>query len=126
VSPGYSDAVAARASAAGLPYLPGVATATEIQAATERGFEVVKFFPARQLGGVAAIAALSAPFEGMRFMPSGGVTIDDLPAYLSHPAVPFVAGGWMLPHSAIERGDFGAVTELARESATVSGRDLTA
>ncbi|HAM44563.1 MAG TPA: keto-deoxy-phosphogluconate aldolase [Propionibacteriaceae bacterium] len=83
VSPGFSRAVVDRCGELGLPVLPGAVTATEIQAAIEAGLETVKFFPAGTSGGPAAIKALAAPFPGLRFVPTGGVSPANLSEYLA-------------------------------------------
>src|SRR5690606_40415505 len=75
---------------------PGAATATEIQMALDAGLDTVKFFPAEQLGGIAMIKALAAPFRAVRFIPTGGVNAGNLAAYLAHPAVLAVGGTWMV------------------------------
>lgn len=92
--------------------LPGAVTAAEIQAALELGLTTVKFFPAESSGGAAAVKALSAPFTGVRFMPTGGIGPANLGEYLALPAVRAVGGSWMVPQDGI--GDTEAVTALVR------------
>jgi len=116
VSPGTSRAVVERAAAQGVQAIPGAVTATEIQAALELGFEVVKFFPAGVSGGPAAIAALAAPFSGVRFIPTGGITPGNLADYLSIPAVTAVGGSWMVKPELIRAGKSAELTELARDA----------
>ena len=95
VSPGFSASVVGECQRSGVPVLPGVATATEIQAALEAGLEVVKFFPAEASGGLAALKALAAPFRGVRFVPTGGITADGLATYLaSRRSSPSAGPGW--------------------------------
>jgi 2-dehydro-3-deoxyphosphogluconate aldolase/(4S)-4-hydroxy-2-oxoglutarate aldolase len=96
----------------GVPVLPGVATATEIQAALELGLTTLKFFPARAAGGVEALKALSAPFVGVSFVPTGGIGPDDCVEYLGLPSVVAVGGSWMVPRQTIAEGDFGRIREL--------------
>ncbi|MEA4944168.1 MAG: bifunctional 4-hydroxy-2-oxoglutarate aldolase/2-dehydro-3-deoxy-phosphogluconate aldolase [Propionicimonas sp.] len=112
VSPGLSRAVVERARERGVEVLPGAVTATEIQAALELGIDTVKFFPAGTSGGPAAIRALAAPFGGVRFVPTGGVSLANLHDYLSLPAVAAVGGSWMVPPAAIRAGDFATVGDL--------------
>jgi 2-dehydro-3-deoxyphosphogluconate aldolase / (4S)-4-hydroxy-2-oxoglutarate aldolase len=112
VSPGVSATVVSYCLGAGVPVFPGVATATEIQAALELGVDVVKFFPADILGGLAAIKALAGPFGGVRFVPTGGVTPDNLSGYLRHPSVLAVGGSWMVTRSSIAAADWGTITAL--------------
>lgn len=122
VSPGLSRAVVERAQERGVEVLPGAVTATEIQAALELGIETVKFFPAGTSGGPAAIKALAAPFGGVRFVPTGGVSLSNLHDYLSIPAVAAVGGSWMVPSAAIRSGDFATVRQLTEAAVTALGR----
>ncbi|HOZ60272.1 MAG TPA: bifunctional 4-hydroxy-2-oxoglutarate aldolase/2-dehydro-3-deoxy-phosphogluconate aldolase [Nakamurella multipartita] len=114
VSPGLSRPVVERCLEHGVLPLPGVVTATEVQAALELGLTTVKFFPAESSGGVAAIRALSAPFGDLRFMPTGGIGPGNLADYLAVPAVQAVGGSWMVPRDRI--GDADAVAELVRSA----------
>ena len=116
VSPGTSVAVVQRAQEHGLAVLPGAVTPTEIQAALELGLDTVKFFPAGTYGGPAALRALSAPFGGLKFVPTGGVSVDNLAEYLSVPAVTAVGGSWMVPPASIRAGHFAAVQQLTAEA----------
>ena len=116
VSPGTSRAVVERALEHGLDVLPGAVTATEIQSALELGLDVVKFFPAGTSGGPAAIKALAAPFGKVRFVPTGGVSLENLNDYLSIPAVAAVGGSWMVPAKAIRAGDFDLVRQLTADA----------
>jgi 2-dehydro-3-deoxyphosphogluconate aldolase/(4S)-4-hydroxy-2-oxoglutarate aldolase len=112
VSPGLSASVVSHCLDVGVPVFPGVATPTEIQAALELGVQVVKFFPADILGGLAAIKALAGPFGDVRFVPTGGVSPDNVSAYLRHPSVLAVGGSWMATRAAIAAADWGAITAL--------------
>lgn len=112
VSPGLSRAVVERCRARNVPVLPGATSATEVQAALELGISTVKFFPAETNGGAKAIAALSAPFGGVSFVPTGGVNPANLSDYLSIPSVLAVGGSWMLPSAAIAERDWAEVTRL--------------
>lgn len=123
VSPGFSQAVVARCREHGIPVFPGVATATEVQAAFEAGLTTVKFFPAEQSGGLPAIKALAAPFSMMRFMPTGGISAQTASTYLAHPAVHAVGGSWMVAKPLIAAGDFAEVTRLAGEAVQLA-RDV--
>jgi 2-dehydro-3-deoxyphosphogluconate aldolase / (4S)-4-hydroxy-2-oxoglutarate aldolase len=119
VSPGLSRDVVARSRAHDVPALPGVATASELMAAVDLGFTEIKFFPAGLLGGPAGIRALAAPFPGMSFMPSGGVSPATMADYLSVPVVPAVSGSWMVDPAMLrdERWD-----EVAERSAQAVSR----
>ncbi len=114
VSPGLHAPVVARCAERGVPALPGAATASELMTAVNIGLDVVKFFPAGLLGGPAAIKALSAPFPGVSFLPSGGVGPGNLADYLTLPCVPAVSGSWMVEPALIRAGDWA---EVARRSA---------
>ncbi|MHB1235369.1 MAG: bifunctional 4-hydroxy-2-oxoglutarate aldolase/2-dehydro-3-deoxy-phosphogluconate aldolase [Microbacteriaceae bacterium] len=119
VSPGFDPAVAIRARELGVEYLPGIATATELQAALSFGLEAVKFFPAKQLGGPGMIEALTAPFPEAHFLPSGGITAESAQAYLAIPAVFAISGSWMVPRDLIHREAF---QEIERITAMTSAR----
>ena len=116
VSPGLSRAVVERCAERGVLALPGAVTATEVQAALELGLTAVKFFPAGTSGGARAIAALAAPFAGVRFVPTGGIGPADLPDYLCTDAVVAVGGSWMVPRDRIRAGDFATVRRLTAEA----------
>ena len=116
VSPGLDDELVVRALELGLAVLPGVATGSEVQKAVKLGLDVVKFFPADRLGGLATIAALSAPFVGVGFVPSGGVNAGNAAEYLDHPTVPAVSGSWMATRAMIAANDFGAIVRATHEA----------
>lgn len=118
VSPGLSRAVVERCAELGVLALPGAITATEIQAALELGLTTVKFFPAGTSGGAAAIKALSAPFVGLKFVPTGGVGPKNLADYLTLPAVAAVGGSWMCPRDLVKAGDFAAITARTKDAIT--------
>lgn len=120
VSPGFSAAIVEECARAGVPYIPGVATATEVQSALEHGIDVMKFFPAAAAGGPAAIRALSAPFSQVRFVPTGGITADTLPDYLAVGSVLAVGGSWMVAPDLISAGDFARIAELSREAVALA------
>jgi 2-dehydro-3-deoxyphosphogluconate aldolase/(4S)-4-hydroxy-2-oxoglutarate aldolase len=120
VSPGFSAAVVARAAELGVLALPGVATASEIMAALAAGVSTVKFFPAGTSGGVAAVRALAAPFPGLRFVPTGGITAESLPAYLAVPAVTAVGGSWMVARELVRQKRFDEVTRLAAQAVALA------
>ena len=123
VSPGLSRAVVERCAEHGVLALPGTVTATEVQAALELGLTSVKFFPAGTSGGAPAIAALAAPFAGVRFIPTGGIGPADLAEYLCIDAVVAVGGSWMVPRDRIRSGDFDAVRRLTAEAVALVQAD---
>lgn len=105
VSPGFDEGVVDATRAAGMTSLPGVATASEIQRAVVAGIDTLKFFPADRLGGLGTIRALAAPFAGVRFVPSGGVSDRNAAEYLAHPAIAAVSGSWIVPNDAVATED---------------------
>lgn len=113
VSPGLDPGLVEAAGEAGLPVYPGIATATELQTARNLGLRTVKFFPAQLSGGVDMVKTLSAVFRDMRFMPTGGISADELPDYLALEAVIACGGSWLTPASAIAERDFARITRLA-------------
>ncbi|RLP74766.1 bifunctional 4-hydroxy-2-oxoglutarate aldolase/2-dehydro-3-deoxy-phosphogluconate aldolase [Mycetocola tolaasinivorans] len=116
VSPGYTPQLGLAAREAGLPLIPGAATASEIMAAVEDGFDIVKFFPAELNGGAKALAALLAPLaaSGLRHvMPTGGVTPDNLGDYLRIPRVIAAGGTWIAPRGLIAVGEFDIIRDNA-------------
>ena len=117
VSPGLTDPLAAVAAEGSLPFLPGVATATELMRGLDAGLKAFKFFPAETSGGAAALKALHGPFADVRFCPTGGITAKTAPDYLALPNVTCVGGGWVAPAEAVEAGDWSRITELARAAA---------
>lgn len=120
VSPGLDEAVVAVALTHGLPVLPGIATATELQRAWNLGLRTVKFFPASVAGGGAMIKALGSAFRQVKFMPTGGVTAANLAEYLAIPSVVACGGSWLTPAAAVAEGDFARITKLAAEAAEIA------
>jgi 2-dehydro-3-deoxyphosphogluconate aldolase / (4S)-4-hydroxy-2-oxoglutarate aldolase len=114
VSPGFGPAVVRRCQEVGVPVYPGAATATEIQMALDAGLSTVKFFPAEQLGGAAMVKALAAPFRSVRFIPTGGVTTENLDRYLALPSVLAVGGTWMVAADLVKNRDWDEVTRRTR------------
>jgi 2-dehydro-3-deoxyphosphogluconate aldolase/(4S)-4-hydroxy-2-oxoglutarate aldolase len=117
VSPGLSRALAVAAVTARLPFLPGVATATEIMAGLDLGLTRFKFFPAETSGGAAAVAAFGGPFADCLFCPTGGIRPEQARAYLSLSNVACVGGSWLAPRDAVRAGDWDRIEALARAAA---------
>jgi len=122
VSPGLTDPLFAVAAGSALAFLPGVATAGELMRGLDAGLTSFKFFPAETSGGAPALKALYGPFADIRFCPTGGITAKTAPDYLALPNVVCVGGGWVAPNDAIESGDWGRITELARAASALSER----
>ncbi|MGR3374572.1 bifunctional 4-hydroxy-2-oxoglutarate aldolase/2-dehydro-3-deoxy-phosphogluconate aldolase [Pseudooceanicola nanhaiensis] len=119
VSPGATDRLLTAAEQAGLPMLPGAATASEAMALLERGYRVQKFFPAEASGGARAIKGIGAPIPGILFCPTGGVTPGNAGEYLALDNIACVGGSWVCPEKLIAAGDWRAIEDLAREAAAL-------
>jgi 2-dehydro-3-deoxyphosphogluconate aldolase / (4S)-4-hydroxy-2-oxoglutarate aldolase len=122
VSPGLSPAVLRACADQAVPVIPGVATATEICVALDAGITTVKLFPAEPLGGVALISALRGPFPEVRFVPTGGIGAEQLPAYLACPAVAAVGGSWMASRSLIQQERFSEIAALTAGAVELARR----
>ena len=116
VSPGYTAAVGTACREAGLPLLPGVATASEVMAAQADGLDFLKFFPATAAGGIPMLKALAGPFPDVVFCPTGGITPATAPDFLALPNVVVCGGSWLTPADAVAAGDWARITQLARAS----------
>ena len=117
VSPGATDRIIAACEDEGLPLLPGAATASEIMALLEKGFTVQKFFPAEQAGGAAYLKSIGSPIPQVKFCPTGGISLKIAPDYLGLKNILCVGGSWVAPKDA--KGDWAAITTLAREAAAL-------
>lgn len=117
VSPGFDPEIVDYCLAKDIPVFPGCITPSEVAQAVKRGLKVVKFFPAEQFGGVAAIKALSAPYVGLRFMPTGGVNAKNLEAYLSCKSIIACGGSWMVKGDMIKAGEFDKIKAMTAEAA---------
>ncbi len=120
VSPGLDEASVKVAHDAGLPILPGIATPTELQRAWNLGLRTVKFFPAGLAGGPKMLGAFASVFRDVQFMPTGGVSAANLSEFLAIPAVLACGGSWLTPKDAIAAGNFGEVTNLAKEALSIA------
>lgn len=116
VAPGLNPKVVKHCLDKGIPFAPGVSSASEIEQALELGLDFVKFFPAEQAGGLAYIKAVSAPYSSMRFMPTGGVTADNLNGYLSFGKIVCCGGSWIVPSKLLDAEDWEGITKLCREA----------
>lgn len=119
VSAGIRRDLVESANSADIPYLPGVATPSEILLAIQLGLSSVKWFPAETLGGVAALRAISAPFPAMRFVPTGGITASNAPSYLSEKNVRAVGGSWMFAKDAMAAKELAKISESAKIAAAI-------
>lgn len=116
VSPGFDPQVVAWCIENGIAVTPGCVTPTEITAAVNMGLKVVKFFPANVYGGLNAMKNLSAPFVGVKFMPTGGVNAQNLREYIDAPFIHAVGGSWVCPKADIAAGNFEKITQLCLEA----------
>ena len=116
VAPGTSPAVVEACRALGLPFFPGVATPTEIEAARALGRTTLKLFPAAQVGGPGFVRAVSATYPDVRFLPTGGIGPDTAAGYLSLPSVLAVGGSWLVRPELLRAGRFDEVERLARDA----------
>lgn len=122
LSPGATPALLDAAATAPIPFLPGVATASELMEAISRGFTATKFFPATSAGGLAGLKALAGPFPQARFCPTGGITEENAAEWLAQPNVVAVGGSWLTPPAEIAAADWEAVrTRAQRASARLEG-----
>lgn len=119
LSPGGTPKLMKAARRRGVPFIPGVASASEIQRAMELGFRCFKFFPAEQMGGLATLKALAGPLPQARFCPTGSITADKAPAYLALPNVLCVGASWIAPADRIDAGDWGAIEAAAKQAAAL-------
>lgn len=119
VSPGLNPRVVQYCVDENIDILPGVANASNIEQALELGLDVVKFFPAEPLGGLKMIKALAAPYVGVKFMPTGGISPDNVKEYLSYEKILACGGSWMVKSSYIDNGEFDKIRTLAAEAANI-------
>ncbi len=125
VSPGLNPKVVKYCQEKGVPVVPGTNNPSNIEAALELGLNVVKFFPAEQSGGIAMIKAMSAPYTGVRFMPTGGVNAKNLNDYLSFDKIIACGGSWMVKKDLVAAGKFDEIEKLTEEAVrTMLGFEL--
>ncbi len=116
VSPGFDAVVVRYCIENGVTVTPGCVTPTEITAAVNMGLKVIKFFPANIYGGLNAMKNLSAPFVGVKFMPTGGVNAANVKEYIDAPFIHAVGGSWVCPKADIAAGNFDKITALCKEA----------
>lgn len=114
VAPGLNPKVVKHCLDKGEAFAPGVSSASEIEQAMELGLDFVKFFPAEQAGGLPYIKSISAPYSAMRFMPTGGVTEDNLNTYLGFNKIVCCGGSWIVPAKLLDSEDWAGITKLCR------------
>lgn len=116
VAPGLNPKVVKHCLDKGVPFAPGLSSASEIEQALELGLDFAKFFPAEQAGGLAYIKAVCGPYTTMRFMPTGGVTAENLNGYLAYKKIVCCGGSWIVPPALLAAGDWAGITKLCREA----------
>lgn len=116
VTPGTNPPVVKYCMEQGIPITPGVATPTDIDLARGLGVEVLKFFPAEAYGGIKTLKALSGPYGNVKFIPTGGVSPDNLRDYLALPSVLACGGSWMVERKLVNAGEFGKIKGLVAEA----------
>jgi 2-dehydro-3-deoxyphosphogluconate aldolase/(4S)-4-hydroxy-2-oxoglutarate aldolase len=121
ISPGATPRLLEAGRQAAMPFLPAVASVSEMMQAMELGYEHFKFFPAAASGGVSALKAFAGPFPNVRFCPTGGISARDFTDYLALPNVLCVGGSWVVPADALNQGDWARIEQLAREACELAG-----
>ena len=116
VSPGFDPEIVDYCLEKEIPVFPGCITPSEVAQAVKRGLKVVKFFPAEQFGGVATIKAMAAPYVGLKFLPTGGVSAKNLESYLSCDKIIACGGSWMVKGDLVKAGKFDEIKNLTEEA----------
>lgn len=116
VAPGLNPKVVEHCLEAGIPFAPGLSSASEIEQALELGLDFVKFFPAEQAGGLPYIKSVCGPYTTMRFMPTGGVSADNLNTYLSYNKIVCCGGSWIVPGKLLDAEDWDGITSLCKQA----------
>lgn len=129
VAPGFNPKTVSWCIDNQIPVFPGTSNPTDLEMALEFGLDIVKFFPAEAMGGVKTLKAFHGPYRSIRFMPTGGVSMANLPDYLSLPYVIACGGSWLVKSNLIAEGRFDEITRLAAETVqlvnTCSAKDVT-
>jgi 2-dehydro-3-deoxyphosphogluconate aldolase/(4S)-4-hydroxy-2-oxoglutarate aldolase len=116
ISPGATPELLRAAAASDLPFAPGIATASELMQALAHGFDLVKFFPAEQSGGIKALRALAGPFPSVRVCPTGGIGDANAAFWLAEPNVVAVGGSWLCPAADIRSGNWAGITAMCERA----------
>ena len=119
VSPGLNPRIVKYCVEKNIPITPGCANASDIEQALENGLEVVKFFPAEPAGGLKMIKALAAPYVGVKFMPTGGISANNVRDYLAYDRIIACGGSWMVSGDLVKAGEFDKIKELTAEAAAI-------
>jgi len=116
ISPGATPDLLKAAAASALPFAPGIATASELMLGLSHGFNLVKFFPAEQSGGIKALRALAGPFPDVRFCPTGGIGEANAASWLAEPNVVAVGGSWLCPAADVRSGNWAGITAICNRT----------
>jgi len=116
ISPGATPELLKAAAASALPFAPGIATASELMQALAHGFDIVKFFPAEQAGGIKGLRALAGPFPNVRFCPTGGIGETNAATWLAEPNVVAVGGSWLCQPVDLKSGNWAGITAMCERS----------
>lgn len=116
ISPGATPELLKAAAASDLPFAPGIATASELMQALAHGFDLVKFFPAEQSGGIKALRALAGPFSNVRVCPTGGIGEANAASWLAEPNVLAVGGSWLCPAADIRSGNWVGISAMCAKA----------
>jgi 2-dehydro-3-deoxyphosphogluconate aldolase/(4S)-4-hydroxy-2-oxoglutarate aldolase len=121
VAPGYNPRVVDAAKAAGLPFAPGIMTASELEGALERGCRILKFFPAEPAGGIGYLKSLNNPYGhlGLRYIPLGGLSEDNVRSWFEQPFVMAVGGSWIADKKVIAARDWDEITRRAQRACAI-------
>ena len=119
VSPGFDPEIVDYCLENNIPVLPGCITPSEVAQAVKRGLKVVKFFPAEQAGGIAMIKAMAAPYTMVKFMPTGGINVNNVESYLNNKHVLACGGSWIAKKELVSNGDFETIRKLSKDTAEI-------
>ncbi len=116
ISPGLTIKLLEHAKKKDMPLIPGVSSSSEVMQALELGYSALKFFPAEYCGGVKLLNAFNGPFKGVKFCPTGGISIDNMHSYLNLENVLCVGGSWLTPKNLIQNKEWDKITEICKRS----------
>ncbi|NHA45856.1 bifunctional 4-hydroxy-2-oxoglutarate aldolase/2-dehydro-3-deoxy-phosphogluconate aldolase [Helicobacter pylori] len=116
ISPGLTIKLLEHAKKKDMPLIPGVSSSSEVMQALELGYNALKFFPAEYCGGVKLLNAFNGPFKGVKFCPTGGVSVDNMRSYLNLENVLCVGGSWLTPKNLIQNKEWDKITEICKRA----------
>jgi 2-dehydro-3-deoxyphosphogluconate aldolase/(4S)-4-hydroxy-2-oxoglutarate aldolase len=122
ISPGATPKLLEAGQQTSMPFLPAIASVSEMMQGLEMGYSHFKFFPAAASGGLSALKAFSGPFPDVKFCPTGGISVNDFTQYLALPSVVCVGGSWVVPADALNQGDWARIEQLAREACELANQ----